>query len=472
MSPPLPVVAIAGASGFVGQALAQVLAGRFRLVGLSRADRAAAPPFAELRRADLFSLADAEAALRGVRYAVYLVHSMMPSARLTQGSFVDLDLICADNFARAAARAGVEHIVYLGGLVPSDGAALSRHLASRVEVEAALAAHGVPLTVLRAGLILGSAGSSAQLVTRLVQRLPVMLCPRWTQTRTQPVAVSDVAEALAAVLGAPEHHGQVYDLGGPEIVSYLELMRRVAALSGRRRLFLPVPLLSPGLSRLWVSLVTGAPRSLVAPLIASLRHEMVAHDVRLTEQLARPPTPLDAALREALASTSRAEAPRAFRGARSLAREAKARSVQRMRLPEGRDAAWAAEAYLAWLPRALRGLIRVHRDPASPGVARFILAPLGLELLVLTHAPQRSSPDRQLFYVTGGALARGTGRARLELRQVLDGRTLLTAVHDFEPRLPWWIYRFSQALFHEWVMAAFRRHLGAAPGEPHAAPRS
>jgi hypothetical protein len=164
-------------------------------------------------------------------------------------------------------------------------------------------------------------------------------------------------------------------------------------------------------------------------------------------------------------SSHAAADPVAFVGARAHKTARTARSVQRMTLPAGRDAAWAAAEYMRWLPLALRGLIRVKVDVA--GHCRFFLAWLGTELLVLTHAPERSGPDRQLFYVTGGRLARTGHRPRFELRQVLGGRTLLTAVHEYESRLPWWLYTFTQALFHAWVMASFRRHLkrqGAVDG--------
>jgi len=169
-----PKVVIAGASGFVGQALAPELAESFHVIGLSRSVRTPGGGFDEYRSCDLFSLKEAEQALQGAEYAVYLVHNMMPSTRFTQGDFADLDVVCADNFARAAAAAGVKQIVFLGGLIP-ERAELSKHLQSRSEVEKVLAGHVVPVTTLRAGLILGGRGSSFQIMARLVERLPVMV---------------------------------------------------------------------------------------------------------------------------------------------------------------------------------------------------------------------------------------------------------------------------------------------------------
>ncbi|GAC1597000.1 MAG: NAD(P)H-binding protein [Myxococcales bacterium] len=457
-----PLVLVGGGSGFVGQALASALSDRFRVAGLSRSPRAAAPPFAEWRCADLFNLHEARAALEGVRYAFYLVHSMLPSARLTQGSFQDLDLICADNFARAAADAGVEQIVYLGGLVPQTAGPLSPHLESRLEVERSLARYRVPVTTLRAGMVIGGGGSSFEILIRLVRRLPAMVCPRWTLTRMQPVAVGDVVKLLSFAVARPDCYGQTFDVGAPEALSYRELMSMCAELLGIHRTMVPVRLFTPWLSRLWVALVTGAPAELVGPLVESLRHEMVARDLRLAKMAGLSPTPAREALRIALAagpSTSLAPRPGPTTGL--------ARSVQRMRLPPGRDARWAAGGYARFLPLFFRKLVRVSVDAA--GTCSFGVPFLREPLLLLTPAAD-ATPDRHLLHVTGGLLARDGQRGRFELRQALDGRTLLTAIHDFAPRLPWYLYRWTQARVHAWAMNAFRRHLArlsraSAPGQ-------
>lgn len=448
-----PTVVVAGATGFVGQALARALHPDHRVVGLSRGERQPDEHVAEWRACDLFSLLDAERALAGADLAVYLVHSMMPSAKLTQGSFRDFDLICADNFGRAAKRAGVRQIVYLGGLVPPDGDR-SAHLESRLEVERALGDHGVPVTALRAGLVLGAGGSSFQMLKRLVQRLPAMLLPRWTSTRMQPIALDDVVALLRFALGNERCFGESYDVGAPDAVTYRELLLLTAELLGRRVSAYPVPFLSPRLSRWWVSLITGAPLDLVAPLVESLQHEMVADDRRLQSMAGLPGLPVREALARALAEDATA-VPVAFRAPPSRTKR-RVRSVQRMAVPPGHDALWAAEEYVRWLPAFFRGLLHVEVDERR--TCRFELTPVGT-LLELSLAGARSHPDRQLFYVTGGILAKPTKRARFELRQMLDGEVLLAAIHDFEPRLPWPIYVATQGPFHAWVMHAFGRHL-------------
>lgn len=459
------LVLVAGATGFIGRALGPALSRRFVPVGLSRADRSASGGYSRFVRCDLLSLEDTARAVAGARYCVYLVHSMLPTARLTQASFADLDLLCADNFGRAAAKAGVEHIVYLGGLIPRVDladprrAALSAHLASRLEVEEVLAGHGVPVTVVRAGLVLGAEGSSYQIVSRLVRRLPVMLCPAWTTTRTQPVALADVVSLLVFALGDERVKGRVFDVGTPEVTTYLDLMKLQARLLSVRRTFLRSPLFTPGLSRLWLSLVTGAPRALAGPLVESLRHEMTARDADLTALAGLTPTSLEPALERALRDEH--SLPKDPFGRAGTRRQRPARStvtsLQRMRLPQGRDATWAARHYPSWLGSLLRRFLRV--DVEEGGRLRFRSRLGGLALLVLEHVPGSSATDRVLYRVTGGLLARPGQSGTLEFREVKGDGTVLILVRDFEPRLPWWIYRWTQAVAHGFIMRKFGRAL-------------
>ena len=469
---PRPTVAIAGASGFVGKALREALAERFRVVGLTRSPNRAARSEAGVtwRHCDLFSLLDLERALGDADYAVYLVHSMLPSSRLLQGTFADLDLILADNFARAAETAGVRQIVYLSGLLPADTADLSKHLRSRYEVERTLASRGTPVTTLRTGLVVGAGGSSLKILVNLVRRLPAMVLPRWTESDTQPVALRDVVRAVELVLGHPETYDGPFDVAGPEAMSYREMMTRTAAVLGVERPMLPVPLITPRLSTLWVSLVSGSPAELAGPLVASLRHDMVVQDNPVQRAIAPDALGFEAALRQALApSGGLAPDPRrALRRAddRTIRRARRVRSVQRFRLPAGRTAEWAGREYLRWLDRFAGSVLRVDVEGET---ARFSVRPLPRPVLELTYAPARSAPDRVLFYVTGGVLADPdpagrAGRARLEFRSVLDGTTLLAAIHDFAPRLPWGLYRLTQAVAHLFVMAQFGRHLDGLSG--------
>jgi uncharacterized protein YbjT (DUF2867 family) len=464
---PRDSLVIAGATGFVGQAVARRLAGRAQpldLVGLTRGRRDATGAWDRLVSCDLFSLKDVDAALSGARFALYLVHSMLPSARLVQGRFADLDLICADNFGRAAAKAGVEQILYLGGLIPETDH-LSDHLTSRLEVEAALGAHGVPVTTLRAGMVVGPGGSSFEILTRLVRRLPAMVLPKWSERRCQTIDLETVAALIDHAIGRTESYGQTYDIGGPDALRYREMIQVVGEALGTPRKAVGVPVLTPKLSRLWVSLITGAPRALVAPLIESLQHDMVCRDRRLQEAAGLPGLSFREAVDAALAKPTETEKPAAYRRA-PRAPMTGVRSVQRIPLPAGRDAEWAAHEYMRWLPRGVRPM-RVEVD--AERTCTFFLGRSKRPLLVLTFAHARSASDRQLFYVTGGRLAQQTERGRLEFRVTPDGEHLLTAIHEFLPRLPWWLYRFTQALVHRWVMRRFGDHLATCLPVP--APR-
>lgn len=453
-------VAVAGATGFVGRALVPRLGEHHEVIGLGRrapsdSGEWTGQPGVRWRRCDLFSLRETEQALDGVDVAVYLVHSMMPSSRLTQGSFEDLDLLLADNFGRAAGACGVRRIVYLGGLVPHDvpAGALSRHLQSRLEAEQALAVAGVPVTSVRASLIVGRGGSSLDILVKLVERLPAMLCPAWTASQAQPIALEDVVAMLARCVEDDATLGRVCEVGGPDVLSYREMMRETARILGLRRPMLSVVFFSPGLSRLWVSLITGAPRELVSPLVQSLRHPMLVDDPWLQKRMDRPGTPFAEALAEAV------------RGER-VARQPTARSLQRLPLPAGRDATWVAREYAVWLPRCLRPLLEVKLDGPR---TRFHVRGLERPLFELTYQPERSGPSRALFEVTGGLLAgERIGQPRLEFRTTPDGAHVLAAVQDFHPKLPWWLYAWTQAWVHLFVMHGFARHLRSQPPAPGA----
>lgn len=469
--PNRPGVAVAGATGFVGQALVRAICRDFRVTGLARTPPPPEPGLdVEWRRCDLFSLMQVEKALEGAEQAVYLVHSMMPSARLTQGSFQDMDLICADNFARAAARAGVKHIAYLGGIIP-DVPELSRHLRSRLEVETVLGSRGVPVTALRAGIVIGPGGSSYRIFKTLIEKVPVLLCPTWAGSLTQPVALADVLLLLRYCLDHPARENCSHDIGSPDVMSYRELLERTARIMGLRRRFLDVPLVNASWSRDGLCWVTGAPRALVAPLLESTKHPMVARRRRWQEAAGVPGVPFEAAVRAALAgdrTTGKAFPPRRPRhGFWASLHRYDVRSVQRMPLPPGRSARWAAQEYSAWLPLVFRRFLKAEVDVALN--VRFRLVFPRISLLELSFAHDRSlGPDRHVLYITGGILARklarSTSRSRLEFREVLNGTTLVVAIHDYRPTLPWPIYACTQAWLHLWVMRKFAKHLTGLAG--------
>ena len=279
-------IALTGATGYVGGRLAPLLLENGRTIRcLARSPEKlesrcwAAHPNCQTARADMTDRPALLAALRGCREAYYLVHSMHPDVR----NFAATDLAAAETFASACAEAGVVRIIYLGGL-GRDTPDLSKHLRSRHEVALALARSGIPVTHLRAAMILGSGSASFEILRHLVERLPVMLTPRWVHTKCQPISIRNVLGYLAGCLDHPETAGQTYDIGGPDVLSYEELFRIYAQEAGLRpRLILPVPFHSVGLSNLWVRLVTPVSPALITPLIEGLRNEVVCRDNRIRD---------------------------------------------------------------------------------------------------------------------------------------------------------------------------------------------
>jgi hypothetical protein len=308
----------------------------------------------------------------------------------------------------------------------------------------------LPTTIFRAGLILGEAGSSFQILIKLVKRLPVMICPHWTQTLTTPVDLDTVLSALTSATSDPKHLGKTYDLAGCKPLTYMEMMNLTAKEMGLKRIFLSVPFFTPTLSRLWVSLITNSTKDLVYPLIESLEHPMLARPSNLysTHESGRTYHDL---LKNASFRSKPGSPFFRFRAQRKTVR-----SVQRLLLPSGKTAKWVKDQYLTWLPRYLAPLISVkHNRHATV----FSLFGSRLNLLELEMSEERSSPDRQLLYVIKGLLVSSKNHGRLEFRVVLNRRYIIAAIHDFKPSLPWYIYRYTQAKLHLIVMNAFASYL-------------
>jgi len=295
-----PLVLVVGATGYIGQRLVpRLLASGYRVRALVRSvDRArlVLPPACELHTGDVLAAETLPEALRGVQAIVYLVHTMTDADH----EFEARDRVGANNVGRLAAEAGVRRIVYLGGL-GDPRTKLSRHLRSRQEVGTVLASHGVLTTELRAGPIIGAGSASFEILRTLVERLLVMVHPRWVATRCQPIAVDDVLAYLLAALAEPLSAGRILEIGGPDVLTYGEMMRRVGDLLHLRRFTIGVPLLSPRLSSYWIDVVTSMPASLARPLVEGLSSEVIVRDPLAQELLPLPLTSFDVAARRALA---------------------------------------------------------------------------------------------------------------------------------------------------------------------------
>ena len=445
-------IAVAGASGFVGSQLIPKLLESFpnsQIIAITRSQLVNPSPRFETRQADLFSLLQTERALGEVDVAVYLVHSMLRQSALSQGGFQDFDFIVADNFARSAKLNGVKKIIYLSGIIP-PGEELSGHLKSRLEVERTLSSYGTQVISLRAGIVIGPGGSSFTMVEKLVDKLPMMLCPQWTQSECQPVDIEDITDSIVECIQMPSQETEYFDVGCEEKVTYLGLMKEVARQKNKKRWFFTVPAFSPKLSVLWVSLVTGAPGKLVRPLVQSLKHAMLLDpEHSLGRDFISLPDSITKAIREDKKKT--VSRPQAFRAKGEGERQV--RSVQRLHLPKSKNARWVAECYMDWLPRFFH-IIQVKKREST---VRFQF--LGKSLLTLRYAPDRSDDHRSLFFIDGGLLVKRRKNARFEFRETRDGNFVIAAIHNFSPSLPWWVYRLTQALLHVWVMNRFASYL-------------
>ncbi|MCE3002324.1 MAG: SDR family oxidoreductase [Xanthomonadaceae bacterium] len=281
---PAPLALVFGASGYIGTNLVPRLrAHGFRVRAAARNPdplEARDWPGVERIAADALDPSSLPAALAGVDVAFYLVHSMAAGR-----DFGRLDVEAAGHFARAAEAAGIRRIVYLGGLIPPD--ARSEHLLSRRASGDALRRGAVPVTEIRAGIIVGPGSAAWEVIRDLVYHLPLMLTPRWVRCRSSPIALDDLLEDLVGVARLPAAAGRIFDVGGPDYISYQSMMREFAALVGKRPWIVPVPVLTPEMSAYWLALVTAVPAPIARALIGGLRHDLPADDAPLRALLPR-----------------------------------------------------------------------------------------------------------------------------------------------------------------------------------------
>ena len=285
-------VAVIGATGTIGRPLVEALSRTHDVVGVARR-----PPRPDDRvnwiAADATDAVAICSALEGVDVVYHLVHS------LGSADFEERDRAAAMAVAESAATVGATQLVYLGGL-GEEASELSSHLRSRAETAEILAGGMVPVTTLRAAMIVGPGSVAFETILALVERLPVMVCPRWVSVETQPVALADVLAALVGVCGEPAAYGETFDLGGPEVMTYRAMMERTARLRGKHPILIEVPFLTPRLSSLWLHLVTPVNVSVARPLVEGLRIPTVAHDDRIWELVKTRRTTFDESVEAAL----------------------------------------------------------------------------------------------------------------------------------------------------------------------------
>jgi len=471
-------IAITGATGYIGGRLApRLLDSGYAVRCLVRSrDKLQGRAWTldsrvEIRQADLTDEPSLARELEGCDAAFYLVHSMLSAA----GDYAQRDQQLALTFARAARAAGVGRIIYLGGL-GETGPNLSRHLSSRRDVEGALASAGVPVTVLRAAMIIGSGSASFEILRYLVQRLPVMVTPKWVSTPCQPIAVENVIAYLVGVLSAPETIGGVFDIGGPETLCYSDIMRVMAEELGLpRRWIIPIPVLTPRLSSYWIHLVTPLSHKIAVPLAEGLKNPVVCRDNRILslvpQKLLNVREAIGAALSQVAAHQVETNWSMAgpmpgdpdwsggtvFRDTREVAIEARPAAAFRAVCRLGGGRGWYAANWLwiirGWLDRLAGGpgLRRGRRDPDTLryGDALDFWRVVGIE------------EDRRLSL---RAEMRLPGEALLEFRiePGRDGGCILRQTALFQPRgLFGLLYWYAVLPFHQIVfrgmLAGIRR---------------
>ena len=459
-----PTVVIAGASGCIGQWFMECYRHKYHFIALTRKEVLHNNDEGiEWRQVELYSITSTIEATRDADYAIYLVHSMNPSTRLNQGSFDVTDLLLADNFSRAAEKNAIKQILFISGILPKDDFSWSKHLRSRYEVEQTLGSRGTPVTSLRAGIIIGPGGSSFRIMKKLVENLPAMACPTWTNSESQPISVYDTMYLMDMVLGNGSYYHKHFEIGGREKVTYQRLLEITTEVMQKKRLIFAVPIDHTRFSKFWVALFTGSSTTFTSPLIESLKHNLTLDSALSLQPKEYQMPELRAMIADALDST---KAPRSQSEFAVPKQETNTvRSYQRLENRQRKPAYWIAETYRKWLPLFFRYLIRATQEPGNE--VHFKLFALKEPLLKLRLITDRSSANRHLFYIVGGVLCKRQDTGWLEFRNVLNRRYVIAAIHEFVPSLPWYVYIFTQAQFHLFVMRSFGRYLRKAPqGNP------
>lgn len=439
------IALVAGATGYIGRRLVPALLKdgwtvRVLVRSATRLEPISWQHDVEVIQADARSSADLERALAGIQVAYYLIHSMGSDA-----DFAERDRTIARDFARAARRAHLQRIVYLGGLHPR-GEPLSTHLASREEVGRILLGSGVPTALLQAAVVLGAGSASFDMLRHLSARLPVMITPRWLRNRVQPIAVDDVIHYLIGAADLPDHVSRSFDIGGPDILTYAQMLRRYATLTGHgRRLIATVPVLTPRLASLWIGLVTPLDPRLARPLVDSLIHEVVCTEDDIRTFVPDPPeglTPFDAAVRASvrdtppdrgprnLALTSAATTAAAIAG--SMATKTGAHWYRALTLPTWQPPqaafpiVWTAlYANIAATSAAvLTDLDTQGREPEARAYRRALYANLALNtgwsvIFWRLHRPWAAAAVSALLTISSADLARRAGTSRAGRRNRL-----------------------------------------------------
>ncbi|MDW4142315.1 NAD-dependent epimerase/dehydratase family protein [Staphylococcus saprophyticus] len=445
-------ILLTGASGYIGSHLMNKLKDNYEIIAISRnIENKSNEHNVTWKAADLFDLNEITEVMEDIDIAIYLVHSMMPSAKLTQASFEDMDALLADNFAKAASYNKVQHIVFMSGLIPNTNE-LSPHLRSRLECEQILGSYGVPVSTLRAGLIIGSKGSSYPILKKLVERLPGLLLPKWAYNTTLPVAIDDVIDGLYKIVERNPHENESIDIGGPSHMTYKDLFKQTAEVLDKRLPTIDFPIIPIWLSKYWVKLISGVPKEMVYPLMDSLIHDMIRNDENIVKDISIGKIDYKESVRNALEEETKTQK----KGKSSRKGDIKdVRAISRVVLPKDVNMIQLAESYANFLNRITLNVVNSDFNEDNFTIS---VPFLNKDLLLLSKDFKASNNERILYRIVGGdfALDSDGGNARLEFRRLPNSDACIIALQEYEPTLPWWVYKYTQAKVHKSVMNLFK----------------
>jgi nucleoside-diphosphate-sugar epimerase len=442
-------ITIAGASGFVGKHILKDISDEYNINCLSRSKRESSKEHIKWKEADLYSLKNTIDVFENTDIAIYLVHSMLPASKLFQGNFQDTDLIIADNFIHACKINNVKKIIYLGGVI-SKGK-LSPHLESRKEVENVIINSGIDYVILRCGMIVGDGGSSFEILTNLCKNLPFMVLPKWTENHTQIVHIDDLVKTLIESLDSDKLHNKTLNVTVPQKLTYKNLICKTKQKLNQKFRFLAVPINYTAFSKRWVSLFGHTHMSLVSPLIDSLCCDLkgveVSPEIKDNIYYKSYEQMLDSI-------DIKNNSKKHYRKVNKT--EKTVRSIQRIAEHDFPNVEQVAEYYFEWLPEQFKSFIYVeHADNLIKFRIRFV----SRSLLDLKKMKAHGEEKRVKFHITGGLLTKTKKTGWLEFRSVDHGRYLVASINDFQPSLPWYIYCYTQALFHKRIMHKFAKDL-------------
>lgn len=445
-------ILLTGASGYIGSHLMNKLKDNYEIIAISRnIENKSNEHNVTWKAADLFDLNEITEVMEDIDIAIYLVHSMMPSAKLTQASFENMDALLADNFAKAASYNKVQHIVFMSGLIPNTSE-LSPHLRSRLECEQILGSYGVPVSTLRAGLIIGSKGSSYPILKKLVDRLPGLLLPKWAYNTTLPVAIDDVIDGLYKIVERQPNKNESIDIGGPSHMTYKDLFKQTAEVLDKRLPTVDLPIIPIWLSKYWVKLISGVPKEMVYPLMDSLIHDMIRNDENVVKDISIGKIDYKESVRNTLEEETKTQK----KGKSSRKGDIKdVRAISRVVLPKDVNMIQLAESYANFLNRITLNVVNSDFNEDNFTIS---VPCLNKDLLLLSKDFKASNNERILYRIVGGdfALDSDGGNARLEFRRLPNSDACIIALQEYEPTLPWWVYKYTQAKVHKSVMNLFK----------------